>query len=62
MRWPCLAHQVVKRAQTLLTAGKIPFARVEIETSLPWKTLCSQADDEACCEAVLWLEELLTKL
>jgi len=61
-----LGHQVVKRVQSLLTAGrsagKIPFARVEVETSDEWKTLRNQEDDEACGEALLWLEELLKEL
>ncbi len=56
------AHQVVKRVQALLAAGKFPFARVEVESSIEWKALCSLADEEACCEAVLWLEELLGEL
>jgi hypothetical protein len=57
-----LAHQVVKRVQSLLTSGNIPFARVEIETSQEWKTLLGQGDNDACCEAILWLEELLGML
>ena len=57
-----LAHEVVKRVQSLLACGDSPFARVEIETSQEWKALCSQDDDEACCEVLLWLEKLLGEL
>jgi hypothetical protein len=57
-RFVDLAHQVVKRVQSLLTSGKTPFARVEIESSQEWKALCGLADNEACCDALLWLEEL----
>ena len=57
-----LAHQVLKRMQAILTSAKIPFARVEMETSKDWKTLCSMGDDDACGESLLWLEELLATL
>jgi len=57
-----LAHQVVKRVQSLLNSGKTPFARVEIETSDEWKALRGQEDDEVCFEALLWLDELLDEL
>jgi hypothetical protein len=53
------AHQVIKRVQAILTSGKVPYARVEIETSQPWKSLQSLSSDDSRCEALLWLEELL---
>ena len=57
-----VAHQVVKRVQLLLSCGKIPFARVEIESSDELKSLRGHEDNEACCETLLWLEELLREL
>jgi hypothetical protein len=57
-----LAHRVVKRAQAFLASGKVPFARVEIETGKDWKTLRSMENVDACCEVMLWLEQLLMKL
>jgi hypothetical protein len=58
-----LAHQVVKRIQSLINSGTVPFARIEVETSEEWKSLCSQAGDEAEREYVLlWLQELLEEL
>ncbi len=56
------AHQVVKRVKSLLACGDVAFARIEIEASHDWKTLCSQGDNEAWGETLLWLEELLGKL
>ena len=41
-----LAHQVVKRIQSLINSGTTPFARIEIETSEEWKTLYGQDADE----------------
>ena len=61
-RFVDLAHQMIKRIQAILTSGKIPFARAEIETSKDWKVLCGMASNDLCCEALLWLEELLAKL
>ena len=61
-RFVDLAHQVVKRTQAYLTSGKVPYARVEIETSKEWKALGEMAGDDRRCEALLWLEELLGKL
>jgi hypothetical protein len=55
-------HQVIKRVQSLLGSGSTPYARLEIETSPEWKTLCRRSEDETCGEALLWLEELLQKL
>ncbi len=57
-----LAHQLVKRIQAQLTAGKSPYARLEIETSDQWKSLRQQDTSDACGEVVLWLEELLNLL
>ncbi len=57
-----LAHQLVKRVQSILTSGKTPYARIEIETSNEWKALRSQEDNAACSDALLWLEELLGEL
>lgn len=57
-----LAHQVVKRVQSLLASGEGGFARVEIETSRQWKTLLGRSSDEACSDVLLWLEELLGSL
>jgi hypothetical protein len=58
-----LAHQVVKRIQSLLSSGNVPYARIEIETSEEWKSLCSQVEEEAGYEEVLlWLQELLEEL
>jgi serine/threonine protein kinase len=54
-----LAHQLIKRVQSLLTSGKAPFARVEIETSDEWRALCSQDASDAHLESLLCLEELL---
>ena len=61
-RFVDLAYQMIKRIQAILTSGKIPFARAEIETSKDWKVLCGMASNDLCCEALLWLEELLAKL
>jgi hypothetical protein len=58
-----LAHQVVKRIQSLISSGVVPFARMEVETSEEWRTLCGRVDEEAAYEEVLlWLEELLEEL
>jgi hypothetical protein len=57
-----LAHQVVKRIQSLINSGTVPFARMEIETSEEWKALYGQVRNEECYEAMLWLEELLGEL
>jgi hypothetical protein len=57
-----LAHKMIKRIQSLLTLGKQPFARVEIETSDEWKTLCNYQDKDDYGETVFWLEELLKEL
>ena len=57
-----LVHQVVKRMQGLLNAGKTPFARVEIEASEAWKVLHEQDGNDAYGETLLWLNELLEEL
>lgn len=52
-------HQLIKRMQSLRAVGNSQFVRFEIQTSPEWKMLCSQADNGACGETLLWLEELL---
>lgn len=54
-----LAHQVVKRLQALLNSGEDPVARFEIAHGEKWKTLWTYERDEACCEVLFWLGELL---
>ena len=61
-RFVDLAHQVVKRVQSMLNSGKTPFARLEIESSDEWKTLWSHENNEDCNDVLLWLEELLDEL
>ena len=55
-------HQVLRRVQSLLNSGRSQFARLEIETGSDFKTLRARQEDEACFEAVLWIEELLKEL
>jgi hypothetical protein len=57
-----LAHQVIKRVQSLRTSVNAQFARFEIETSAEWKTLWSQFENDTYGETLLWLEELLKGL
>jgi hypothetical protein len=57
-----VAHKFVKRVQSLITAGRQPFARAEVETSNEWRTLCEYQSQDAYAEAVFWLEELLKQL
>jgi hypothetical protein len=57
-----LAHQVVKRVQSLLMGGPTPFARLDLERSDEWQSLRREAQDDASAEALLWLEELLGQL
>jgi predicted Ser/Thr protein kinase len=61
-RFVDLAHQVVKRVRASLNAGRTPFARLEIESHIDWKTLRSYEDKEDCYEALLWVDELLGDL
>jgi hypothetical protein len=61
-RFVDLAHLVIKRAQTMLNAGKIPFARIEIENSDEWQTLWRYDRSDDCSAVLLWLEELLEAL
>jgi hypothetical protein len=57
------AHQVVKRIQSLISSRSAQFARMEVETSEEWKTLCSEVEkNPAYEEAQLWLQELLEEL
>ena len=56
------AHQVIRRVATVLDAGKSPYARVEIETSDEWKSLCDEGSNAACDELLFWLGELLEEL
>ena len=57
-----LVHQVVKRIQSIINSGTVPFGRAEIESSEEWKSLYRQERDDACDEALLWIEELLREL
>jgi hypothetical protein len=61
-RFVDLAHQVVKRVRSSLNSGKTPFARLEIESHIDWKTLWGYENKEDCYEVLLWLEELLDEL
>jgi hypothetical protein len=57
-----VAHKFVKRVQSMITAGRQPFARAEVETSSEWRTLCDYQSQDACAETIFWLEELLKQL
>lgn len=61
-RFVDLTHQVVKRVQAMLNAGNHPFARVEIEGSNEWKTLCQQESKAGYQDTLFWLGELLEEL
>jgi hypothetical protein len=54
-----LAHQVVKKVQALLNAGRQPLARIEVERSAEWQTLTRQENRPDYDGALLWLDELL---
>jgi Protein kinase domain/TIR domain len=55
-------HQMVKRMQSPLNAGKTPFARLEIETSDDWKLLWKDDGKADHSDVLLWLGELLDQL
>ena len=57
-----LTHKLVKRVQSLITAGRQPFARTEIETSNEWRTLCDYLEQDSFAETLFWLEELIKQL
>ena len=57
-----MAHQLLKRVETLRASKDMAIARFEIESSDVWKMLCIRGDNEACSEGLLWLEELLEGL
>lgn len=61
-RFVDVAHQVIKRVQSIRNSGKTSFARMEIESSDEWKTLWSHENNEDSYEVLLWLEELLEEL
>jgi hypothetical protein len=57
-----LTHKLVKRVQSLITAGRQPFAATEVETSNEWRTLCDYQEQDVYAETLFWLEELLKQL
>jgi hypothetical protein len=57
-----MAHQLVKRMQSLLNTGTTRFARIEIETCSDWLELQRRPRNEAGDDALLWMEELLGRL
>lgn len=57
-----LAHQVVKRIQSALNSGKVPYARMEIENSRDWRDLWTRESRLDCSEPLLWLQELMNEL
>ncbi len=56
------AHQIIKRIQSALNSGKVPYARMEIENSRDWRELWAREMRPDCSEPLLWLQELINEL
>jgi len=56
------AHQLLRRFEAAFQSAADPFGRVGIEMSDTWKRMIERQNNDACCDAVLWMEKLLEEL